>query len=75
MGTKIAGFLMSVVLIAIGLFTLDRSSSGSLKPQDVGAIVALLGVAAGLLGLFLCGMFVTLSLRLAKIEKTLSRPS
>ena len=73
MGTSIAGFLMSLVLIAIGAFAFNKGLSGNLAPGDAAALTGVLGMAAGLFGLTVCGMLVTHSLRLAKIEKSLDR--
>jgi hypothetical protein len=64
---------MSLVLVGIGVFALNRTFSGALTPDDAGVVSGVLGVAAGLLGLTLCGMFVALSLRLARVEKILGR--
>jgi hypothetical protein len=70
-GTRIAIFFMSLVLIAIGVFALKKSIFGNLTPADAGSLAGLLGLAAGLLGLTICGTLVTHSMQLTKIEKTL----
>jgi hypothetical protein len=64
---------MSLILVGIGVYALNKAFSDVLTPNDAGAVSGVLGLVAGLLGLTLCGMFVALSLRLARVEKILGR--
>jgi hypothetical protein len=73
MGTRIAIFLMSLAVLGIGVFTLHKGFSDSLTPADAGWLAGLLGLVTGMLGLTICGMFVTQSMQLTRIEETLKR--
>ncbi len=73
MGTTIAGFLMSLALMAIGAFMLHKGFAGNVTADDAAAATGALGVTAGMFGLTFCGLFMTMSSRLARIEKSLDR--
>ena len=73
MGTRIAIFLMSFAVIAIGVFTLHKGFTDTLTPANAGLLIGALGLVTGMLGLTICGMFVTQSIRLAEIEKLFER--
>jgi hypothetical protein len=71
MQTIIASFVMSLLLLAIGMFAINKGLSGNLTAADVSLVVSVLALIAGLLGLNLCWVLVRTSARLEKIEKAL----